>query len=205
MRNLSLAVEHRDRSQAFPSIAAGRYSGSHARGSGRCCHQLKEIHMRMRIILVAFVLAFGIVGITAAQQPGDQSNRQNGDRAKLRAQVVKLRVEIDLLELDHDADKSDLLELIKGIRMSESMSPEALQEAAVAGLFLRDQNAVGKLLEKEDEKGMQRLLDESVKKTAVEMKALRDRKRKDYAKQAAELAEKRLELEELEKRYNQAK
>ena len=71
--------------------------------------------------------------------------------------------------------------------------------------MLKDSESLGKLLEKEGEKGMQKFLNESIKETGAEMKASRDRKRNDYAKQAAELAEKRLELDEVEKRYNQAK
>jgi hypothetical protein len=40
------------------------------------------------------------------------------------------------------------------------------------------------------------------KEQIVKTKAERDRKRKDYASQAAVLAEKRLELAEVEKRYD---
>jgi hypothetical protein len=162
--------------------------------------------MRMRIFSAAFVLGLGIVGITVAQQTGEQSNRQDGDRPKLRALVVKLRVEIELLELDQDADRTELLEIMKGIRMAESKSSEDLQEAVLASLVLtEDRKSLGKLVEQEGEKGMRDLVNEAFKKTAVEMKALRDRKRKEFARQATELAEKRLDLAEIEKRCNEAK
>jgi hypothetical protein len=157
--------------------------------------------MKMRIISAAVVLGLGFVGITLAQ-----SKDQASERAKLRAQVINLRVDIELLELEHDADRADLLEIMKGIRMSESKSPEELQEAVLGSLLLtEDPKSLGKPVEKEREKEMQNLVNEAIKKRTVEMKALGDRKRKDYAKQAAELAEKRLDLAEVEKRYNQAK
>jgi hypothetical protein len=77
--------------------------------------------MRVRIIAATVVLSLGIVGITMAQHKGEQPKDQAGERAKLRARVVKLRVDIELLELEHDVDRDDLLACMKNMKQAEFM------------------------------------------------------------------------------------
>jgi hypothetical protein len=55
-------------------------------GAGELGAILEERPMRLRIISAAVVLGLGLVGITLAQQSGDQSKQQPIDRAKLRFQ-----------------------------------------------------------------------------------------------------------------------
>ncbi len=61
--------------------------------------------MRMRIISAAVVLGLGIVGVTLAQQGGEE--RRN-DKAERRIQVVRLGVEIELLQIEHEVDRGHL-------------------------------------------------------------------------------------------------
>lgn len=150
--------------------------------------------MRMRIISVVVVLGLGVVGITRAQQPGER------DKAKLSAQVVKLRVEIELLELDHDADRAHLLDMMKGIRKYEASSPEQVRQAVAASMYFRMPLEESR----EGQEGRTPDVDETIKKEVEAARAFVNRKRKDYAKQATELAEKRLKLEEAEKQYRKA-
>jgi hypothetical protein len=56
-----------------------------------------------------------------------------------------------------------------------------------------------------DEDAYRKALRESAKKQEASVLAHIGRKKKDFARRAAELAEKRLELAEVEKRYNEAK
>jgi hypothetical protein len=163
--------------------------------------------MRMRVISVAVVLGLGIVGIALAQQAGQQPKEQTKERMRLRDQVVKLRVEIELLELDHDAAKAEFLEIKKDIRELESEGAQKqLGEMALAQMMLTGgDQALGTLAKKgaKGEKEIQDLVESTLKEQIVKAKAERDSKRKDYASQAAILAEKRLELAEVEKRYNE--
>jgi hypothetical protein len=179
--------------------------------------------MTMRIISTAVVLGLSIAGITLAQQTGQQPK----DQAKLRAQVVKLRVDIELLELEHDADRAHLKEMMKGMREYESKSPEEVRRGVemytnlFSGEDIRrreareealkkkldnarpeDFNRVFEEVSREREEGRRRDIDETIKKRTDDAKALIDRKRKEFARQAAELADKRLELAEVERRYN---
>ena len=163
--------------------------------------------MRTRIIAAMVVLGLGIVGITLAQQPGAQPKPQAADKAALRAQVVKLRVEIELLQLDHDADRDSLVNWMNGERMGPGgMAGMALEtmlatmgNAEAIKTMEEGQKQIAKAKEKgEDEEALtRRVLAEAVKKQIDPMK-------KNYAKQAAELAEKRLQLDAVEKQYLKA-
>jgi hypothetical protein len=163
--------------------------------------------MSTRIIAAVVVLGLGIVGVTLAQQPGVQPMPQAPDKAALRAQVVKLRVEIELLQLDHDADRDNLLNWMKG----ERWRPEGMAGLALETMLEMVGNAEAtktmeegaKLIAKAKEKGedaellTRRVLAEAVKKQIDPMK-------KNFAKQAAELADKRLQLDAVEKQYLKA-
>ena len=163
--------------------------------------------MRTRIIAAVVVLGLGIVGITLAQQPGAQPKPQAADKAALRAQVVKLRVEIELLQLNHDADRDNLLSWMKGERMGPGgMAGMALEtmlgmmgNAEATKTIEEGEKLIAKAKEKgEDEEALtRRVLAEAVKKQIDPMK-------KNYAKQAAEMAEKRLQLDAVEKQYLKA-
>jgi hypothetical protein len=160
--------------------------------------------MRTRIMTAVVVLGLGIVGIGLAQQPGAEPKPQAADKAALRAQAVKLRVEIELLQLDHDADRESLLNWMKG----ERMGPGGLAGMAIETMLGMMGNAEAtktleegkKLIAKAKEKGeddkalTRRVLAEAVKKQIDPMK-------ENYAKQAAELAGKRLQLDAVERQY----
>jgi hypothetical protein len=164
--------------------------------------------MRMRIVSAAVVLGLGIVGIALAQQAGERPKDQSSDRTKLRAQVIKLRAEIDLLELEHDALKAEVLELMKEIRDNESEGPENVLERTLGIMSVTDRELMKHLpdlMKKEGEKKFTEELMGTIKKTMVEFNAKGERQKKDYVKQAEELAGKRLDLAEVERRYNEAR
>jgi hypothetical protein len=160
--------------------------------------------MTKRIIAAVVVFGLGIVGITLAQQPGAQPKQQAADKAALRAQVVKLRVEIELLQLDHDADRDNLLNWMKAELMGsggmagmliETML-ETMGNAEATKTMKEGEKQIAKAKEKgeDDEALSRRVLAEAVKKQIDPMK-------QNYAKQAAELVEKRLQLDAVEQQY----
>lgn len=157
--------------------------------------------MKTRIITAVVVLGLGVVGITLAQQPQSQ---QAANRAALSARIVKLSVDIELLQLDRDADRDNLLTWLKAGRIGSGglagMEVEMML-GAMGNAEARKTLAEGeKLIAKAKEKGQDvealtgRVLAEAVKKQIDSLKM-------NYAKQAAELAEKRLQLNAAEKQY----
>lgn len=162
--------------------------------------------MKKRVTAVAVVLGIGLAGITLAQPSGGQPNDRASGKARLRSQVIENLVEIDLLELEHEVAKAEILELTKEIRGTESQGPERLREMALSSIILsEDRKAFAKLVDKQGQEITLNDIDGAIKKTIDEFKASRDRKKKDYARQAAELADKRLELADLQTRYREAK
>jgi hypothetical protein len=195
--------------------------------------------MTKRIVSAAVVLGLGIVGIALAQQAGQRPENRESERAKLRAQVVKFRVDIEILELEHETDREYLLDLMRTAKKTdlipivlsklgmadvpESMTvPKTMEEwtALERRAMMGDEKAheafvklyeAGERAEKKGEdagKAMEAAAKELSNKRGGGGDALHDnlnRKRQDFARQAAELAEKRLELAEIEKRYNEAK
>ena len=166
--------------------------------------------MRMRIISAAVVLGMGIVGITLAQQKGEEGG--NG-KARLRAQVAKLRADVELRQLEHEVEADILKKLMTDMKNLDGMEAlkgpmEAQLKALMDGVkkqlagrsgipspFL--QGGMG-----DQEFNMQSKLDEATAKVA---RPLLDAKKKEFVQKASELNEKRLELAEVEKRYNEAK
>jgi hypothetical protein len=195
--------------------------------------------MRKRIISAAVVLGLGFMGVTLAQQTGQRPQGDEGERPKLRARVVKLRVEIELLELGHATDREYLLDLMRTAKktdiipvvlsklgmadVQESMTvPRTMEEwtALERRALLGDQKAHETFVKLYDagERANQKGEDagKAMEAAAKELSITRakggdalhdhlDRKRQDFARQASRLAEKRLELAEIEKRYNEAK
>jgi hypothetical protein len=163
--------------------------------------------MRTRFIAAVVVLGLGLVGITLAQQPGAQPKPRAADKAALHDEVVKLRVEIELLQLEHDADRESLLAWMKGERIGTvgmaGFAIETMLSTMGNAEATKAMEEGEKLIAKAKEKGEdgeaigRRVLSEAVKKQIDPM-------RKNYAKQAAELAEKRLQLDAVERQYLKA-
>ncbi|MFI5459753.1 MAG: hypothetical protein ACHRXM_30375 [Isosphaerales bacterium] len=142
--------------------------------------------------------------------------------------MVKLRTELELLQLEHEADKAHLLNVMKGMRDYESMSPKQATEAATMSMYFnseamelqqaREEASRKKLeaarpeefakvreeVDRETEEGRKGDIDAVIRKTRADAKAYVDRKKKDFSRQAAEINERSLDLIGIEKRYNDA-
>ena len=182
--------------------------------------------MRMRIIAVQSSWDWVSRFLRWLSKPANR-RRLGPVRGGLAAQIVKLRVEIELLELEHDDARAQLLEISKSLRELESEEgQERLKELAT----LKFNNSLGSLVQtepiisslgvygdprpskppgKEELKKVQDRLDTTVKTvlndSIAKAKAEKETMRKNFAKQAAELAEKRLDLSEIEKRLNETR
>jgi hypothetical protein len=165
------------------------------------------VSMRMGIISTTVVLGVGLLGVTLAQQ-GDREEPRT-DREEQRSQVAKLRAEVDLLELEHQANAGILTKLMTDIRnwdsmeavkgpMQEQMKALKQEVPTPATVFphLFPGYADGGDIDK------QSLVDEAAIKAA---RPLQDRLRKEFLQEATRLNEKRLRLAAAEKRYSEAK
>lgn len=171
--------------------------------------------MRLRIISAAVVIGLGVVGIALAQQGDKQPNERPINKANLRAQVAKLRAEVDIRQLEHDADSEFLKKMMIEMKDHESMEaakgPAKEQMEAVlrrqmgaadnaGGVPPAAAGAAFPMLAHEFDKMAD--ADEAVAKVA---RPILDRFKKEFVQHATALHEKRLELVDLEKQYNEAR
>jgi hypothetical protein len=177
--------------------------------------------MGIRVILVAGVLGLTVVTVTLArQQPGDPAKLDQklpdgqpqaglATAAALRAQVATLRAQVELLELEHEVNKTVLLEALKVQRQAGSEAERAAMATEMTSALLRAAR-LGKTFDDfrqqfGDENGMQREAEKAVKEQADKDRADNDGKKKEFVRQATELHEKKFALVDLEKQLGNLK
>ncbi|MDR3622401.1 MAG: hypothetical protein P4L85_23830 [Paludisphaera borealis] len=175
--------------------------------------------MRIRILSAAACLSLVLLGAGLAQQVGPgpvtkTEDRPNADPpssdparkptpddapqlASLRSQLVRLRAEVELLELEHEADVDHLkaiatdvrnsndLEKLKSIMSSFVPEFEKLNGSKIAPSVLKEQDA-------------ENLVNSSAARILREEY---DKMKKEFLRTTAELNEKKLQLIDLEKRF----
>jgi hypothetical protein len=187
--------------------------------------------MRWRVIVG--IVALGCTAATVAnawqQRVGNESKNQRGSRVS-RAQVIELRAALEVLELEHEAEKSLLLDRMKSNLSIEAMSSKQLADSSQMSLYLdvefqerteareRERqkriSALGTQAEHaekspqinlEYDEANKRDMDETIKRAMRAAKDDLSRRKRQYLRHAKEIADKRLELAEVEKRHNSAK
>jgi hypothetical protein len=183
--------------------------------------------VRLRVIIGAAVLSLTVVALTRAwQQPADP---QVGDRPggpATRAQLIELRAALDLLELEHEAEKAHLLGRMQSMLDLEAMSPKQLAEATQLSSYFaveaqerewaREQARQKKIaalgtteeyekhaeqIDRDRDEAKKRDDAETIKNGMRTAKNYLSAKKADYLRHAREIAEKRLELAAAEKQY----
>ena len=166
------------------------------------------MNRRTSAAVLALGLAIGVAGIATARQA---SEPQTTEKSKLRAQVVKLRTEVDLLELDRDALRESILTQVKNAEATESISPDQIKLSLESQMMMRmfagrePSKEVLEILEAKDDNERERLLAAASKKQTESVRTAIDSKKKAYADLSSKLAEKRLDLEEAEIQYRSAR
>lgn len=171
--------------------------------------------MKMRAILPMAVLSVGLATMTLAKpQTGVQPAQPVSARLKLRPELARLRAEIELLEIEHEAKRSHLLESLKEVgKIASNSGQSALVDVAIleqlkalAMSGAEDSLAkLQKLQTPEGETSMRKEIEKGVKDEVKGTLADIDRLKRDFVKRTTELNMRRLDLAEVEKRYSAAK
>ncbi len=189
------------------------------------------------------VLGLGALTIGRAQQAEPKVEKDVSGKQALRERLITLRTEVEILQIEHDADRADLIESVTNLRtylrripsdderfgrakLLKEMADEyreksdeekrswlrmfsrmASSQPELAkknlGLTALDEESLAKLLTPE---GLEKAMKKEKAEDAADETRLRqtiDQKRKNFAHQTRELNEKKLDLEDLEKRYSQ--
>jgi hypothetical protein len=172
--------------------------------------------MRIKITLAAALLALGFATITAARQgPEVRKDQAPADsKAALRPKLARLRAEVELMQLEHEADVSILKDLVKDLKNLELMK-NAQNSKELAPLLdeLRKQGeGVSPILpaipagfaeqvkqQAENQEKAKALVDDATLKLA---RIAYDDFKKGFVDRATALNEKQLELLDLEQRMS---
>ncbi|APW64051.1 hypothetical protein [Paludisphaera borealis] len=175
--------------------------------------------MRMRILSAAACLSLVLLGAGLAQQVGPgpvtkTEDRPNADPpssdaapkptpdnasqvASLRSQLVRLRAEVELLELEHEADVDRFKALATDLHASNDHEKA---ESVASSLIPEFEKKVNGKIEPSMLKELEseRLVDST---TARVLREEYDKTKKEFLRTTAELNEKKLQLIDLEKRF----
>jgi hypothetical protein len=134
-----------------------------------------------------------------------------GDRAKLRADVVRLRTEVEMLQFDYDVARFLLFEELKferGLKMAGGFLQlgSAIQSAANEAGAQPPGEAPRQVPAEDRKKSAEaaRAAELQEKKEAAEEAAALAKRKKELARVFTALAEKRLDLEDAERNYRAA-
>jgi hypothetical protein len=148
---------------------------------------------------IVFLLGLGAVSFSRAQQAEDKAAGPARVRSELREQVLTLRTEIDLLQLEFDADRATLLQLLTEISTADLLG---IDHAA------KVQQEMSELIEREagEKKGEAQEVFKKLwaKELGAQNKTIK-RKKQEFAKKARLLNERKLELAEAEAKFAAAK
>ena len=157
----------------------------------------------------AFITSIVLLGLGAkliqaqAPQPA-QLNAANPDLSKLRADIVKLRTEVEMLQFDYDFERMILFEEVKFVRGMKMAGP--LISAVSRATVTRSDEPAKPPTELEKNKAAEKAKAEEIqekKEEAAEAAAIKERK-KELARIFGMLSEKRLDLEDAERTYRES-
>ena len=174
--------------------------------------------MKRGIITAAVVLGLGGVTFALARQVTTSSKPQppqavpssaqscnsgESDPSKLHARVAKLRAEVELLQLEHDAIKAMLSDRIQGVEKANAEITGELDQSRVAAFYMRmGAESVGKAIEFDQKARVDRAAVEKATEkataTAGEFQTSLKGKKEEFLRLTTELNEKKIELVELE-------
>jgi hypothetical protein len=164
--------------------------------------------------LAATTCAMALIGtgasfLLAQTPPSPQPGPGRPAQARLRAEVIRFRTEVEMLRFDYELARDVLLEDLKTRRSLQMLGPMMQLGGAIQSAI----NAAGTNPPDEAPKKKSK---EDLKKEAEEAKKAEEVQKKEEAEEAAfiverkkklasifaSLAEKRLDLEDAERRYN---
>jgi len=153
------------------------------------------------VLAIAMLAGLGMAATITLAQPAPGDRLPPREKRTLRAELAKLRAEVELLQLEHESDVDFLKKLMEEMKNSEAM--ESVKGSAKSRLA----EFGASLGKKVDDKDLQDF-DKTFAADELTAKAIRpffDSLKKDFVKKTAELNEKRLDLADLETRYTTAK
>jgi hypothetical protein len=178
--------------------------------------------MRRLTAVIVLVLLTGLalsVITTRAQQPAGGSARTQ-DRKDLRARLSRLRAEVELLQLRHEAARAQLLGVLKRMEQLDfaektgsftTVGMVLLQYQTLTGDSPKEMESVERsigmaqaLADGDDRKKLDDEAKKDIKRIGEGLRIAVETKSKEFTKLSIERNERTLELAEAEKKYNES-
>jgi hypothetical protein len=96
------------------------------------------------------LLLLTVVASSRAQSPPNEPDKPATPRAALRERLVELRTRVEVLQLEHDADKEDLLTTLKTVRKLQRDGLPKEEREALGHMAQRIQQISSSVDEKEE-------------------------------------------------------
>jgi hypothetical protein len=148
--------------------------------------------MHRRDVLKTSALTPVVAAVALVSEGQGEPPQPPVDGAKPRAELVTLRADVELMELEHEADRAALLELLKATRQAD-MTRKIIEATAQPGSTLVAETEApglaGKIKVGFDQKANDAL------------RAYTDRKKDEFLRRSKELHEKKISLADAEIRY----
>jgi hypothetical protein len=149
--------------------------------------------MRRREVLKTSGLMPVAAAVALVSEGQGEPSQPPVDAAKLRADLIALRADVELLELEHEANRAALLDLLKALRQVEMTSVVIEATARPGSTLVAEPEAPGLA-------GMIKVV-EVDKKANEALRAYTDRKKVEFIRSSKELHEKKMSLADAEARY----
>jgi len=176
--------------------------------------------MRIRVVVAVFALSLAVAAVALARQqtgtPAKQNQEERDSKAQagpqaapaLRSRVAKLRAEVELLEIEHEVDRTLLFEALKsqGLNPAAKLTAEGMEQVTQLTMIAARMGKLAELKEKfGDDKAIQSQIEKEARELAESDRIANERKKKAFVSQTTELNERRLALAELEKQLVNAR
>ncbi len=140
------------------------------------------------------VLALGVaIGSAAQWHPGAAVAGEAPDRGSMWQQVIKLRVQVALLQLEHEAARNTLLQFLNEEGEIDLHQGKGEQSTKLTADFLKS--------DADSDAAAERISRMELEARRDALRAKVGRRKKEFLERAERLTEKKLELAELEARY----
>jgi len=157
------------------------------------------------------LLGIGASAFSWAQQTAEQAPA-SAPKTELRERVVKLRTEIEMLQMEFDGTKAALVKWMEGIGQADLLGIDLsalwgtmkLELGGITGdaASLKQMSDLMGNLDAKDPKLAMKAVQETAQKGKKERDTAFDRKKQEFAKLARRLHEKKLDLADAEKLYD---
>jgi hypothetical protein len=162
-------------------------------------------------LLLTLLLGAGVATWSRAQQAADRPVARGAKTADLRERVIALRTEVDVLQLEADGLRAALTDWsrdmakadLMGIDMGAVWGMAKLDLGGISGdaAALQQMRELTGALNADDPATALKATQNAAKKGKDDIQAAFERKKKEFARTARLLNEKKLDLAEVEKQY----